>query len=273
MAEDTAGSVRRVVVELGAAEPASVLIDAAAELAEALNTQITGRFVEDETLLNVADLPTAIAISAGGRRDRLDRKRVAEAIALQESAYRRAFAARVGQGRLQWTFEVTRGRAVAVPDGIGPSDIVAVSASFSGLTLSSAFAPARRLLETAAAVLLVPERERNPRGPVAAVCEDIAVDIIEFAASLATRMGEQLSVLRVGEGNQPPLATDGRFRTKRLLEAGRLADRLTADLRALAPRLVVTRFPGGVFDDAGEAAALMRAARAPLLMIRPESGG
>lgn len=106
--------IRRILVALDASPHSLAALEAAAELAVRLRAELTGLFVEDADLLNVAGLPFARqvgAFSTGSRR--LDTRRVEHQLRNQAEKARQALETTAERAQVRWSFRVTRGQVAA----------------------------------------------------------------------------------------------------------------------------------------------------------------
>jgi nucleotide-binding universal stress UspA family protein len=141
--------IRRILVALDASRQSVAALNAAAFLAEALEAELLGMFVEDVNLVRWSALPFAREIGHATARARP----LAEAdlaLALRAQAVRAQQAlARIATGRgVTWSFRVARGEVAAtLLAAAHDSDLVALGASFISWTAG------RQLGSTARAVM------------------------------------------------------------------------------------------------------------------------
>lgn len=103
-------SIRRILVALDASPASLEGLKTAAELAERLNAELFGLFVEDIDLLRAVELPFAQEIgylSQVGRR--LEPSRLEQQLRGQAEQIRRALAAAADRRGLTWNFRTIRG--------------------------------------------------------------------------------------------------------------------------------------------------------------------
>jgi nucleotide-binding universal stress UspA family protein len=105
--------IRRVVAALDVAAAASQVLEAAAGLATALHAELVGLFVEDQRLLQVAELPFAQELSlTTARTQPLVVGEVERALRRQAERMRRMIGDLAQPLGLTWTLEVVRGHAL-----------------------------------------------------------------------------------------------------------------------------------------------------------------
>ncbi|MFQ5954519.1 MAG: universal stress protein [Kiloniellales bacterium] len=186
-------SFRRILVGLDASRQSLEALEAAALLAAELSAELTGLFVEDAGLLDIAALPGSRAHGAAGE---LDRAMMERALRIQARRARQAMAGIAERSRVQWSFRVTRGdigrellAAAAECDlvTLGLTSAASVGRARVGRTARSTAAAA------GCAVLLYPPGQRAMQ-PIAALA-DGDPRVLETAAWLAERHGGRLLVL------------------------------------------------------------------------------
>ena len=270
-------SFRRLVLGLqsSAPDPAMRL---AVEMAELLDLDLLGLFLEDASLRDLAGIPFAREFRLlGGGWHSLDLDRLVHDMEVTARGMERTFtqAARSLSKRCQ--FEVMRGPvAEAITSISSTSDIVMiveptsaaerVSGQFSWL-VEAAF-------RSAAAVMLAPSRIIRTKGPIVAVA--MAGDDLAIAAAAAIAVAAKETLIVIGPGGRDrensriaQLAANTGLSIRRVT-ASDLSRDPTACLKAmrhLQERLVVmSRLP---FDGA-LASAIVTARQVPVLVIEPE---
>ncbi|NQV22113.1 MAG: universal stress protein [Rhodospirillales bacterium] len=107
-------SIRRILIALDATAESFAALDAAADLAECLQAELLGLFVEDINLVNLAALPIAREIDlAGGGIGKIDRHTVERQFRMQQQKAQSALAKAAESRRVTWSFRVTRGQVAA----------------------------------------------------------------------------------------------------------------------------------------------------------------
>lgn len=102
--------VRRIVISLNATHESRFALDIGANLAAIMNAELSGLFIEDVNLFNLAELPFAREISFGGGLSRtLDPGRLSREIERHASQCRRRVSALAGKSHIPWSFDVRRG--------------------------------------------------------------------------------------------------------------------------------------------------------------------
>jgi nucleotide-binding universal stress UspA family protein len=106
--------IRRIMVALDASVHSLAALEAAAELAAALEAELIGVFVEDVNLLRLAGLPFAREFGQWPPLMRpLDPASMERQLRLQAQRLRQALARAATQRRLKWSFRTVRGQVAA----------------------------------------------------------------------------------------------------------------------------------------------------------------
>lgn len=103
----------RIIVGLDTSLVTRDALGLAARLAASVDARLKGIFVEDENLLNLAELPFAREISFSGEIRELDTERMLRAMKAQAESARRMLARIASEAHIDWSFYVRRGRPLA----------------------------------------------------------------------------------------------------------------------------------------------------------------
>ena len=107
-------SLGRILVALDDSRQSRAALEAAAAIAERLQAELEGMFIEDIDLLQMAELPFAHEIGFTSRSRRLlDSNTMARALRARASALRKTFEEIASRHRLVSSFHVTRGKVLA----------------------------------------------------------------------------------------------------------------------------------------------------------------
>lgn len=249
----------------------------AVELAELLDLDLLGLFLEDDSLRQLAGMPFAREFRLlGGGWHSLEVGRLAHDLEVTARGVERSFMQASKSLSKRSRFEVMRAPAVDAITSISKSgDIVMVveptsaadraSGQFSWL-VEAAF-------RSADAVMLVPPRIQRTKGPIVAIAVTVDDPAITAAAAIAIAAKETLVVIEpVGRGRDDPRIAQIEANTgltTYCITAGDLSPDPTACLkvmRHLQERLLVmTRLP----SDSTTASAIVAARHVPMLVIEP----
>lgn len=196
--------IKRILVALDASTHSLAALEAAADIAAALEAELLGLFVEDENLLHLAGLPFAQEVRTPWAASRqISSDRMEEDLRLQAAQARRALQAAAERVQARWSFKTVRGQVTsAVLDAALEADLVAMgrishpvsSRNRLGSTARAAAANIRR------SVLLM-QQGGNLSYPVLVTFDGspAAWQALLAAAKLAGASGDDLSVLLLCE--------------------------------------------------------------------------
>ena len=107
-------TIRHILVALDASPHSLAALEAAADMAAYLNAELSGLFIEDINLLNLADLPfikQVDPLSASLRP--IDRQHISRQFRMQAIRARKALELVANRTHVQWSFRVIRGHVTA----------------------------------------------------------------------------------------------------------------------------------------------------------------
>jgi len=118
-------NLRRILVALDASAHSLAALEAAADLAAAMQAEMEGLFVEDINLIRLASLPCASEVRHTATLAALDLEQMERALKAQAAEARQALASAARRARVQWSFRVARGHvAHEVLAAAGAADLV-----------------------------------------------------------------------------------------------------------------------------------------------------
>jgi len=152
-------TLRRIVVVLDTGPRARAALEAAAQLAARMQTELVGLFVEDVELLHFAGLPFAREVGYPSASLRpLDVAVMERALRATAEDVQRTLAAVAGRGPLSWSFRTARGtvpaqlRAAAAEGGIVVTCALRVALRAPFALLCTATLPPEQAVPAAAAL-------------------------------------------------------------------------------------------------------------------------
>lgn len=206
----TSPAFKRLVLRLPASAADYPAVTFTAQLAERLGLDVVGLFVEDESLLGLADLPFVRELRAlGGGWHPLDAAQLARGAGHASAEAHRLFQQAVKALRVAARFDLAKGPlAAALGAQSAAEDILAViEPRHPGERVTHQF---RELMETAldarCAVLLVPSHIVRRRGPIVALATSGADPSLPAALRIAAAIHERLVVLAPPEIDAAALA-------------------------------------------------------------------
>jgi nucleotide-binding universal stress UspA family protein len=193
-------TVRRILVALDASRHSLAALEAAADLAASLGSELLGLFVEDARLLRLAVLPGAREVCYPyTSAKRIDQARMERQLRAQAAQARQALSEACQARRLKWAFRVVRGEVTP--------EVLSAAVEADLLTLGRVSRPldrrtrlgstARAATQQAPHSVLVLDRDAAMRSPAVIAYDgsDTAKRALLMAAHLARKLGGPLSVL------------------------------------------------------------------------------
>lgn len=194
--------LNRVLVALDASPLSLAALEAAAVLAQRAGAELLGVFVEDVNLTRLAGHPAAASISlVGGLRRDPGHRLLEDALKLQVTAARRAFADAAGSLGGTASFAVRQGRVDAeLLAAAAEADLILLGCSGRVETLTRRGrlgSTARALIERAARPVLVMRQPLPAMRPVAVLYDGSAAArrAMTLAARLAMATGTRLEII------------------------------------------------------------------------------
>lgn len=275
--------IRRILVALDASGASQAALEAAAQLAEQMEAELLGLFVEDINLLRLAGLPFAREVGfPSARTRRLESEDMERALRAQAARAQQALAQAAERVRVRWSFRVARGMVAAELLAAAESaDLVALG--MTGMQVS----PRLRLGATALAVVsgatgavLVVSQGACLRSPVVALYDGspASVQALELAARLLPDEEQRISVLVVADDPQQArrLEAEAAARLKKNGVQARFRLLAEADGASLR-RAIQSETPGTLVLAAGMTALrdatiqeLLEAGDCAVLLVRQE---
>jgi len=196
MSNGSAGFKRMVVgLPQGLANRAAV--EAAVQLAELLRIELLATFIADSTLRALAEFPAVRELRTWGQQwQPLEPTRISQDLEQAASVARWRFAESVKNRSVKTSFDVVGGAEV-IASLIRSDDIVAIiEPTHPGERITRQFTSlVHAAFETAAGILIVPQRIVRAMGPIMAVAADPGDPTIRVALEIAAALQERLLVL------------------------------------------------------------------------------
>jgi nucleotide-binding universal stress UspA family protein len=200
---DRLEAMRRILVAMDASQGSLSALETATALAELVQAELEGLFIEDADLLALASLPFSREVRlTGGSIQALDLAALERDLAMQAMAARRAMQRAATRRKLRWTFRSVRGSvsgelAIAAREVdilcIGRRGQSPLRSARLGNTIKAA-------LENAPVVLVAGAAGEILAGPVAVVVGPSGVPeaALRFASEVAGKSGHPLVVYLTG---------------------------------------------------------------------------
>ncbi|HMK78887.1 MAG TPA: hypothetical protein VK438_04525 [Xanthobacteraceae bacterium] len=261
-----AHSFKRLVIGLQMNPPGHALKFGVA-FANLLDLELLGLFVEDTHLRQLTSLPFARELRLlGGGWQPLEPGRLAQELELAARRTERLFAEAARLLGTEHRFATIRGDAMETIASLSrPGDILMLAepASAAERATQQFLSFSEAVLQSATSVMFAPPHPQRTEGPVAVVAAAGDEKIIEAAAAIAARSGEELVIVAI-DGRTVDVALKARrVRIDRhALSDPRAFARALDGIRA---RLLVAAH-GTLSDDVARAIASLR--QLPVLMIK-----
>ncbi len=196
---------RRILVALDASKESLAALAAAAGLAAQLEAELTGLFIEDTDLLNLAALPfsrEAPALSRSGRL--LEPERLARELKTQAAMARQALARAAEASHLPWNFRIARGRIAAeLLAAAQDADLIAIGKGTGPWSGQVRLGRHTRTVvaQTACSMLFASTISFPADAPLAVVYESSvrSYAVLALAARLGERTSKRLLVFVLGD--------------------------------------------------------------------------
>jgi hypothetical protein len=250
----------------------------AVELAQLLNLELLGVFLEDTSLQNLACIPFAREFRPlGGGWHPIDVGQWSHDLELAAQSAERMFAETAKHLRTQFRFEVARGPMAATIATVSQtSDIVVIGEPVSAAErVTQQFSwLIQAAFRSAAAVMVVPSRIARARGLIVAIAMAPDDPSIAVAANIARAANEEMVVVDVcekaiGEARVRALAGAKGLAIRHIISgriAGVDAASLVHALRPLNERLVIMTRRA---SDGQVASTIATERKVPVLLLEP----
>ncbi len=270
----------RIVVGIRPASEIDYPIEAAAILAKAVSAELVGVFVEEQAMLDVCELPFACVVSSGSPRPQpLTRRAMQQAFSHRATAVESSLAARAGSARLKWSFQRTRGELHGALNAVtGSGDILVVAGAGGGFDPFEWFEEFHTTPPSAGALMIAARRPPQAMpGPVVAIDDgdDSGAQTVTLGARIAGELDVPLMVLALAANAET--ANRIMHRAQELAAAApALAlhrvppgapEAVAAVLMHDRPSFIIADMDGEPFNDHAAARRLLRATRAPVLLL------
>jgi nucleotide-binding universal stress UspA family protein len=200
-------SIGRILVALDASKQSQAALEAAAAMAERMQAEVEGLFIEDIDLLHLAELPFTNEIGFTSRSRRLlDSNIMTRALRARASLARKSFEDIARKHKLVSSFRVARGKVLAeLLAATEQVDLIAVGTT--GHKIGRGDKPGTTyagVVESCRCSVLLLQEHITPGRSVITVFDgsDASARSLERAQSLATAQGESMVALLFGEKNE-----------------------------------------------------------------------
>lgn len=266
---------------LTSASNAERAMAAAAVLASVIEAKIVGLFVQEEGMVDMAELPFARVLDFDSPKPRkVSRQLMQQAYARRAAICRQALSNHAGKARVSWSFSTQQGNISAkVEEMVGSGDYVVLSGETHGTGMHSLVHAVRTVPAGIKGVVVAAlHRESRATGPIIAIDDGdkAGARTVTLAARLAELEGRPLHLFVIAaedvdadriEARAAELVSDRQAITIHRYLPG-APQSIAAGLARLSPFFVVADLDGEPIRDDQVAISLFRAARAPVLLVR-----
>jgi len=273
-------AVSQVTVAFSGGGGTLALARTAAVTARALDASVTGLYVRDTALQELAGLPFASTLSAERPTPERLTPETIERAWMRDETLCRAALAQVAEGAA-WPFETVAGRLETIlASRLARTTLLATDAAGNPGD-AGLWAHTRRITDAAGAMLFVPgAATAGSRGPVLAIDDGdrAGAETISLAERIAQAGNRPLAVLALG----PPGAIRAiEARARSLARSSPVAvhgwpdwraDEIGSAIASIAPWMIVGDLAGRPFAEPALAMRVLRHLAAPLILISPGAG-
>lgn len=247
--------LHKILIEIDSAVPQAEAISFAKRMGDPIGAQLVGCFVENQALMDLAELPFASEVSFSGIVRPLESERLIREWGAQAGQAKAAFAAAAVEMGLEWSFDVKRGQPLfAIIESAAQEDVLVMNTG-NHLTSLSDIGRAMRAAtaDVHADVLLTSARRGIGAGDAPLVVLDDMTSQGEFCAHAAEALAS-----KAGMTCLPVRSADTQ-----------LAD-LAEIVRQMGASLVVANAQSKFFEKDSDATAFSMAVGCPVLLLGSE---
>jgi len=245
--------IQRILVALDTSHHSLAALEAAVELAAAMEAELEGLFVEDVNLLRLAALPVSREVrypcAATGR---LDLGQMERQLRAQAAQARRALAEACRSRKVTWSFRVVRGEVSSqVLEAASEVDLLSLGKASRPFTRKAHLGSTARAATQASGSVLLAQRDVRIKPPVLLTYDGLPAGqrALAVAVRLARKTGGYLTVLVVGDTHEAVV-------------------RLRAQVsNALREQRLFSRFRGLVGMNAATLTQMVRAEKSGILVL------
>lgn len=271
----------RIVVGLRPTPEIDPLLDAATKLAVAIEAELIGLYAHEDAMIDLAALPFARALEPGtARSEPLTSAAMAKAIKQGAITCRRELSVHAEKARVNWSFSAAHGELNAIiRSTVSQGDILVLSADRIGFSSRRLIEEVRRVPRDVGGILVATSAHAAaPLGPVLAIDDGDASGraTVALASRIAKVSGVPINLLviaatdamadRIIKRAQTLVSTGQSLEVHRVAPGNPQA--IVGAFSKLQPSFIVVDKEGEPFGDDEAARTLVRAAQAPIVLVR-----
>ncbi len=276
-----AGKIPRIVIGLRAGADFDPSVGAATTLAAAIKAEILGLFVQEEAMFDLAGLPFARVSKFGSTKTTpLTARLMAAAMTRSAEMCRRALSAHADKAQIRWSFSIEQGELpLTLKGNVVAGDFLVLSGIGRGLGAAQLIDELRTVpSEIRGIVIAAGQKSAGQKGPVVAIDDgDVSGELtLSLARQVAKAANATIELFVVASTDAEAERIIERARTmiepaQRLIIkrfSPRAPEAIASALIRGDPSFVVADREGEPFHDDEAAIKLLRAARAPVVLVR-----
>ncbi len=271
----------RIIVSLKSVYDVELPVTAATTLAAAINAEVIGLFVREDAMIDLAGLPFVRAINVGSKQPvQITQKAMEQAFQHGAMLCRRTLSAMAEKAQVKWSFNTEQGELSAkTRDILMAGDFLVLEGSNYGSGLRLLIDELHAMSHYSRGVVVAARRrELRNNGPVIAIDDGDAAGekTVALAARIARVIGTHLDLFAVAASDAEAEHIAQRARKLAGAEVGLQIHRfapgapgsIVAATANFSPVFIVVDLEGEPFKDDQTTRALLRAANAPVVLLR-----
>lgn len=275
MSPGSENKIRRILVGMDPGSDYRSLLNTARELAEAVNAELLGHFVEESALLNISSLPFARSIIQGETKTRtLSLEQMKEAIELQARRFENALSNLEMETNLHCSIRRSNGDFLTeIQASATDQDLVIVQGTPSGFTISSMMNDIRGLATGFKVVTICPGTLQTCQGPIVILDEGEDLHIgLDLAKSLSRSHGVPIISLQLGNRAEMEASTqkedETQFDKVQFVSIPHWNMELLSEiLRHYRPGYIIGNLNSELFNNNRLTSTILRSIRTPLILL------
>jgi hypothetical protein len=271
----------RIIVGWQSHHAIDLSVEAATLLAAATHAEVVGLFVENDALIELAELPFVRAVGVGDRPVQpVSREAMVTAYARGAAVCRRVLSAQAGKAQVKWSFSAERGELPAMIKTIAAAgDFVVISGDIHGFGAQQLMRELRSSPTDIRGILIAGlQKLVSQNGPVIAIDDGDkkGEQTIKLAALIAAARNVNLVIFAVAATDAE--ANDIVHRAVELSGANvtlsshrippGMPQLIASAASALTPSFIIGDREGEPFGDDRAVLSLLRACKGPVLLLR-----
>lgn len=279
MSPGSENKIRRILIGMDPGSDHKSLLNTAREIAEAVNAELYGHFVEESSLLNLSSLPFARSIIQGGTKSyNLNPDDMQKAIRLQARRFENAISTLKMETNLTCSMRISSGDFLTeIQSSASDQDLLIIQGTPSGFTISSMMNDIRGMDTGSHVLAICPGKLQLRRGPVVILDEGDRNTELQVAFDLANSLSQSHGVPVIlfqlghsqGFSDKVYRDLDQKYEHIKIVSLKEWNTEILADiLRQYHPGYIIGRLSAQLFKNDSLARIILRSIRAPLILFR-----